>query len=125
MRSQASEVEYAELSQALEQLAERAPAIDAAELVRLWPGVESRVLSRLSADEHKEESPLLQSEAQRIRNLAWEVGVSVDLYAVHLGALRTLADLLRQRGQRGGSLRASAGRPRASTPPAETQTQDG
>ncbi len=105
--SQANDAEYSELARALDQLAERAAAIDAAELIALWPEVERRVLARVRADEHDQgntnaglESPPLQAEGQRIRNLAWEIGVSVDLRAVHLGALRTLATLLRERGQR-------------------------
>jgi hypothetical protein len=124
VKSPAKELEYAELSRALDQLAERASALDSAELVALWPGLERRVLARARADAHDEESPLLQAEEQRIRNLAWEIGVSVDLYAVHLGALRTLANVLRERGQRVGRRSAAARRERASVPPAQSQTRD-
>lgn len=94
--SRVHESEYSELARVLEQLAERAPSIDEAELVSLWPAVERRVLTRVRADRHESTT----SDEQRIRNLAWEIGVSVDLFAVHVGALRTLANLLRERGQR-------------------------
>ena len=120
MKSPATQQEHAELSRALDQLAERAPTLDSAELVALWPEVEARVLARISADEHRHESPLVHAESERIRNLAWEIGVSVDLHAVHLGALQKLADLLRERGQRLGRRGASSARDQASL----TQTQD-
>jgi hypothetical protein len=120
VKSPANEQEHAELSRALDQLAERASALDSAQLVSLWPELEARVLARVSADEHRHETPLLHAESERIRNLAWEIGVSVDLHAVHLGALRTLADLLRERGQRLGRRGASSARDQASL----TQTQD-
>jgi len=105
--SHANELGYAELARALDQLAERAPTMDAAELVALWPGIERRVVVRVCADKRDDgnaadggESPLPPSEEQRVRNLAWEVGVSVDLHAVHVGAIRALAKLMRERGQR-------------------------
>lgn len=97
MKSQANGLEYGELARALDELAQRAPAIDAAELVSLWPKVESRVLARVRADEY--EGGALGGVGERVRNLAWEIGVSVDLYAVHLGAVRTLAKLLREHAQ--------------------------
>ena len=103
-RFRANEVEYGELAQALDQLAERVPSMPPADLVDLWPGVERRVLARIAADEHDAnagrgtlEGHLLQAEEQRIRHLAWEVGVSVEVHAVHLRALRTLATLLHER----------------------------
>jgi len=106
--SRSNELEYAELARALDQLAERAPSIDGGELVALWPGLERRVLLRLRTDKH--DAGNTASDEQRLRNLAWEIGVSVDLYAVHLGALRTLASLLRERAQRlaRGKFRAQA-----------------
>jgi len=99
-------VEYAELAGAVDQLASRAPTIDAGELIALWPWVEGLVLDRVSADEAEVrsgaafDSALSRAEGQRIRNLAWEIGVSVDLGAVHVSALEALADLLRRRGSR-------------------------
>ena len=99
-------VEYAELASAVDQLASRAPTVDAAELSALWPWVEGLVLDRVRADESEArsgaafDSALLRAEGQRIRNLAWEVGVSVDLGAVHVSALEALAELLRRRGSR-------------------------
>lgn len=101
-------VEYAELAGAVDQLALRAPTIDATELIALWPWVEGLMLDRVRADETELEagggfdSALLRAEGQRIRNLAWEIGVSVDLGAVHRPALEALADLLRKRGARFG-----------------------
>jgi len=106
--SRADNVEYAELAVALDELADRAAELDAVELATRWPELESRLLARVDADERSPrsaadefesplESPLARSEGERIRNLAWEVGVSVDLHAAHLNALRTLAQLLRER----------------------------
>ncbi|HKO50596.1 MAG TPA: hypothetical protein VJV79_22890 [Polyangiaceae bacterium] len=103
--SVANDTESSELVRALDELAERAPTIDPTELAALWPELERRVLLRMRADRPFEGSlkaPQLQAEEQRLRNLAWEVGVSVDLHAVHLGAIRTLATLLRERSQRSG-----------------------
>ncbi len=115
--SPANEKEYVELARTLDQLAERAPALDAGKLIALWPGVERRLVARARADEHDAtiglEGPLLQAEGQRIRNLVWEIGVSVDLRAVHLGALRTLATLLRERDQRCGRRRVELSRAEA------------
>jgi len=97
-------VEYVELAGAVDQLVRRASNIDAAELIALWPWVEGLVLDRVRADEAEAaggfDSALLRAEGQRIRNLAWEVGVSVDLGAVHVAALEALAELLRKRGRR-------------------------
>lgn len=99
-------VEYAELAGAIDQLASRAPSIDAGELIALWPWVEGLVLDRVRADEFETQSggafdgALLRAEGQRIRNLAWEIGVSVDLGAVHVNALEALAELLHKRGAR-------------------------
>lgn len=111
-------VEYVELAGAIDQLALRAPAIGAGELIALWPWVEGLVLDRVRADEAEAErdsavdSALLRAEGQRIRNLAWEIGVSVDLSAVHVGALAALGELLRKRGSR-FSRQAAARRPAA------------
>lgn len=107
--SRENELEYAELSRALDQLVQRASSIDPAELVALWPGVERRVLARVRAD--RQEQGNTAADEQRIRNLAWEIGVSVDLYAVHLGALRTLAKLLHERAQRPRSGKSRAAQP--------------
>ena len=72
-------VEYVELAGAVDQLVRRASNIDAAELIALWPWVEGLVLDRVRADEAEAaggfDSALLRAEGQRIRNLAWEVGV--------------------------------------------------
>lgn len=120
-------VEYAELAGAIDQLAQRAPNADAAELIALWPWVEGLLLDRVRADESEArerglETELLRAEGQRIRNLAWEIGVSIDLGAVHAGALDALAELLRKRGRRFGGQTAmarvvvgAAGSPRTST----------
>ena len=108
--SQANDVEYGELSRALDQLAERAPTLDPTELVARWPALERRVLARVRADKHVEGNALAdreQPEEQRVRNLAWEIGVSVDLQAVHVGAIRALAKLLSERAQRFGRRAAS------------------
>jgi hypothetical protein len=104
--SLANEAEFGDLARALELLAERAPTMEPTELVRLWPTLELRVLGCLRLDRHPErgaaspETRLLRLEEERLRNLAWEIGVSVDLHAVHVGALRALAKLLGERGQR-------------------------
>ncbi|HYP98698.1 MAG TPA: hypothetical protein VER96_08490 [Polyangiaceae bacterium] len=112
-------VEYAELAGAVEQLAQRAPTIGVTELIALWPWVEGLMLDRVRADEAEAPSgggfddALLRAEGQRIRNLAWEIGVSVDLGDVHVSALESLAELLRKRGSRFGmqaSLRRSVER---------------
>jgi hypothetical protein len=113
--SQASE-ECLELAQFLEQLAERAATNDSAELAALWPGVEDRVLSCVRADARGNANAAVgpatsrpQAEEQRLRNLAWEVAVSIDLGAVHVGAIRGLAGLLRERGQRSSRRSSSHG----------------
>lgn len=99
-------VDYSELASAVAQLAQRAPTIETAELSSLWPWVESLVLDRVHSDETEAEprfgsgSARLRAEAQRIRNLAWEVAVSIDLGAVHVNALEALTALLRKRGRR-------------------------
>ncbi|HEX2672536.1 MAG TPA: hypothetical protein VHM25_16755 [Polyangiaceae bacterium] len=99
-------VEYAELASAVDQLASRAASIDSGELIAMWPWVEGLVLDRVRADESEAQSgaafdsALLRAEGQRIRNLAWEIGVSVDLGAVHVSALEALAEVLRKRGLR-------------------------
>ena len=101
-------VEYAELAGAVDQLARRAPTIGSGELIALWPWVEGLVLDRVRADESDVQggaafdSALFRAEGQRIRNLAWEIGVSVDLGAVHVSALEALAEVLRRRGSRFG-----------------------
>lgn len=122
--SQATDLEYLELAGALEKFAERAAITDPPELVDLWPDLERRLLDRVGAIGYDGENAAQSaanappSEAERIRNLAWEIGVSVDLHAVHLGALRALAKLVRESGQRLGrrALRESNARGRASLP---------
>jgi hypothetical protein len=100
--------EYAELAGAVDQLALRAPTVGAAELIALWPWVEGLVLDRVRADEAEAptgggfDAALSSAEGQRIRNLAWEIGVLVDLGAVHVSALEALAEVLRKRGSRFG-----------------------
>jgi len=104
--SQAIELEYVELAGDMDRLAERAPVIPAEQLVEIWPTLEERVLERVSADGYDDGhatgdlASVPRLEGERIRNLAWEIGVSVDLHAVHLGALRALGRLLRERSQR-------------------------
>lgn len=93
---------YAELLRALDAFSTRAANSDGSELIALWPRLERRILSRLR-DDAPSATPLDGSptlEQHRIRNLAWEVGVSVDLRAVHLRALETLARLVRERAER-------------------------
>lgn len=98
-------VEYSELASAVDQLTQRAPTIGAEELSSLWPWVENQVLDRVHADETEAErrgfgGAKLRAEGQCIRNLAWEVAVSIDLGAVHLKALEALTEALRKRGRR-------------------------
>jgi hypothetical protein len=104
---------YAELLKALDAFSTRAVCSDGSELMALWPGLERRLLSRMRADEGSarplEGSPT--SEQHRIRNLAWEVGVSVDLQAVHLRALETLSRLVRERAERVDGIPYTAERP--------------
>ena len=121
--SQVSEMERSDLPLTLDLLAERAPSIDAAKLVDLWPAVEERVLAVVGEGPEATTAsaggtPLLLSDEERIRNLAWEVGVSVDLHAVHVGAIRALAALLRERDQRSAKrvARSPRARSRASRP---------
>lgn len=122
--AQATELEYLELAGDLDKFTERAAITDPAALVQLWPELEQRVLDRVGADGYDADNAapsaanLPRSEAERIRNLAWEIGVSVDLHALHLGALRALAKLLRERGQRSlrRASRDSNARGRASRP---------
>ena len=109
-------LEYIELARAVHELAESAPLLEADALVTRWPEIERRVLARVRAEEY--EGSAQGGLGEGIRNLAWEIGVSVDLHAVHLGALRTLADLLRERGQQLAmrSSRDLGSRARASRP---------
>lgn len=110
---------YADLLQALEAFSTSAASSDGSELIALWPRLERRLLSRVRADEVPAASPLDGSpttEPHRIRNLAWEVGVSVDLRAVHLRALETLARLVRERAERIDGAAHLAERPRRERP---------
>lgn len=105
---------YAELLKALDAFSTRAANSDGSELMALWPGLERRLLSRVRADEAPSARPLeacATSEQHRIRNLAWEVGVSVDLQTVHMRALETLSRLVRERAARIEGVPAAAERP--------------
>ncbi|HET7545976.1 MAG TPA: hypothetical protein VFK05_39175 [Polyangiaceae bacterium] len=95
--------ERSEVASALDQLLARLPALTDLELVALWPALERKVLAQLRAEEHSEANlngPLTGSETQRIRNLVWEIGVSVHLQSLHSRALATLAELMHVRAER-------------------------
>lgn len=102
MRSTAvvQESESREVSQLLFGLSRHAASMDPVAVARTWPGVERRVLACLRRLERA--TPPSESEAsghggyERLRNLAWEVGVSADLHAVHARALSTLAQLFHE-----------------------------
>lgn len=91
--------EFGELASALDQLIARLPALTDLELIALWPGLERRVLALVLADDGSDAAGLAHPEQQRVRNLVWEIGVSVDLQAMHVRALETLARLLRARAE--------------------------
>jgi hypothetical protein len=90
----------------LERLAIEAPSSN--ELQAYWRDFERRLLAELREDErtllpllaHPPDSERMLAEHERIRNLAWEVGITTDLGCVHVRAIRTLGALLRERAGR-------------------------
>ena len=92
----------------VEKLAEDAPFWDPAQLALVWKDVERRLLPQLSEDERR--SRALQGQHgrsaeqrlvdyERLRNLAWEIAVSIDVGCVHVRALSKLAELLKEQSQ--------------------------
>lgn len=92
--------------QFLSSLSDDAPAWSAPELARSWFTWERSLLAQLR-EEERQQSPSLQaaqlglaakasSEHDRIRNLVWEISVSIDLCCVHVRAVRKLAAVLNE-----------------------------
>jgi hypothetical protein len=90
----------------LERLAVEAPS--SSELATYWRDFERRLLAELREEEsvllpllaHPPDSERMLAEHERIRNLAWEVGLTTDLGCVHVRAIRKLGTLLRDRASR-------------------------
>lgn len=93
----------------LEKLADDAPFWDPTHLAIVWRDVERRVLEQLREEErqslasaqaaHPKAAEQAGDERERIRNLAWEITVSIDLGRVHVRAISALAALLQARRQ--------------------------
>jgi len=87
----------------VERLALDAPFWDPARLAVVWKDVERRLLRQLREDEARSGSAQAQPgrvDYERIRNLTWEVTLSIDLGCVHVRALSLLAELLEQQWRR-------------------------
>jgi hypothetical protein len=89
----------------VEKLAADAPYWDPAQLAVVWKEVERRLLPRLRQDERRSGSlqashapPAERSNVdfERMRNLAWEIAVSIEVGCVHVRALSRLAELLKE-----------------------------
>ena len=90
--------------QFLSGLSEEAPEWSAAELPNSWRSWERALLAQLRDDERQwwlslpviepELAKKARAEHERIRNLVWEIGVSIDLCCVHVRAIRKLAAVL-------------------------------
>ena len=92
----------------VEKLAADAPYWDPAQLAVVWKDVERRLLPQLREDERRNSSLQAQDAPQaeqnqvdyeRLRNLAWEVAISIELRCVHVRALSRLAELLKLQTQ--------------------------
>lgn len=83
--------EVRDITWLLSHLAERAEQAEPSEFLGLWRAIERRVLSCVTAIEREQGSA--SGHIERLRNLAWEVGISAELRSVHGGALRRLAQL--------------------------------
>jgi hypothetical protein len=91
----------------LERLADEAPTYSPLELSTSWKNLEGWLLAQLRDDE-RERLPQLQglqaaslrTDHERIRNLTWEIAVSIELRCVHVRAIHKLAELLRIRAAR-------------------------
>jgi len=92
----------------VEKLAADAPYWDPAQLAAVWKDVERRLLPQLREDERRNKSLQAQDAAQaersrvdyeRMRNLAGEVAISIELRCVHVRALARLAELLKAQSQ--------------------------
>jgi hypothetical protein len=89
----------------VDKLAADAPFWDPAKLAVVWKDVERRLLSQLREDERRSrslqaspppEAARTSVDYERIRDLTWEVAVSIDLGCVHVRALSRLAELLKE-----------------------------
>jgi hypothetical protein len=86
----------------VEKLALDAPFWDPARLAVVWKDVERRLLAQLREAEARSGSAHAEAgsvDYERIRNLTWEVTVSIDLGCVHVRPLARLAELLKQQAQ--------------------------
>ena len=92
----------------VEKLAEDAPFWDPKQLALVWRDVERRLLPQLSENERRsralqgQQAPSAeqrQVDYERLRNLAWEIAVSIDVGCVHVRALSKLAELLKEQSQ--------------------------
>ncbi len=98
--------ESREVAALLAELSKRAATTDPFELVRDWRAIERRVFACLRALERELPGSARDlADIERLRNLAWEVGVSIELHAVHSRALSTLAEQLGRRGLAAGASR--------------------
>lgn len=80
-----------------------------AELEASWPALERRVVRCLRVLQNESPQDASQAaEIERLRNLAWEVGVSIDLRCLHARALHTLTERLATRVAKARSARSDA-----------------
>jgi len=93
--------ETRELAALVDELSKRATVTNPLELVLDWQGLERRIFACLRRIEREAPSSLPEPrDLERLRNLAWEVGVSIELHSVHSRALATLAAELAKRAAR-------------------------
>ncbi len=91
---------------ALELLAAESPS--SRELAAYWRDFERRLFAELREAErtllphlaHPPDAEQMLAEHERIRNLAWQVAITIDLGCVRVRILRQLGALLRERAAR-------------------------
>lgn len=93
--------EYRAVVTLLERLCKLAPVEHASALAGLWSGIEPRLLACLRAYERgaaaATHGAAVIPEVECLRNLTWEVSVSLELGSVRLGALRKMAHVFAER----------------------------
>jgi hypothetical protein len=93
--------EYLAVATLLERLSQLAPVEHASALAGLWSGIEPRLLACLRAYERcgaaGSHGAAVMPEVECLRNLTWEVSVSLELGSVRLGALRKMALVFSER----------------------------
>ena len=93
--------EYHAVATLLERLCQLAPAEHASALAGLWSAIEPRLLACLRAYERSAAAATRGAavipEVECLRNLTWEVSVSLELGSVRLRALQKMAHVFAER----------------------------